>query len=143
MALVGPHGAAVPGALRFLFYGLGSSPPTMLRVPSLPIGAESPLLMAGGVRGQAIVEIPSCYLEFLGAWLGQSQPDRFCFLGSLIAWCALLFGWGDLSPCTVRRLWVLSILFPYQLCVASYWNWSGVARRHLFCPPGSPSPGSI
>ena len=108
MALVGPHGAAVPGALRFLFYGLGSSPPTMLRVPPLPIGAESPLLMAGGVRGQAIVEIPSCYLEFLGA-----------------------------------RLWMLSILFPYQLCVASFWNWSGVARRHLFCPPGSPSPGSI
>ena len=67
MALVGP-----PMVRRFVStYGLGSTPPTMLRVPPLPIGAESPLLMAGGVWGHAIVEIPSCYLEFLGAWLGQ------------------------------------------------------------------------
>jgi hypothetical protein len=64
MALVGPHGAA----LRFP-YGLGSTPPTMLRVLPLPIGAESPLLMAGGVWGHAFLEIPFCYLEFLGALL--------------------------------------------------------------------------
>lgn len=147
MALAGPH----IRAHLVSPYGSGSTPPTMLQVPPLPIRAEIAVIGGCGSGGPAIVGIPFRYLGFLGG-IARSVVVYWPFVSSTPRLLDLLCCWGKISilaQCDVRRCCLLCFLI--SICVLPpFCNWSGVACSHwrpvrypVFFLSGSRNPRSI